>query len=159
MNNKGLSNIIATVLIVLLALAAVAIVWTVMNGLIGDTSGQIELTNLCVLSEAKPTHCKYAATGGNAEVTVQLVRGEQVVAGDGKAGVQKVVAVVTSLNKMTSRGDEVAPKKLSSTTVSVTGVTGATQADFATATVTVQDEAGNTKTCDESTIQVDCTAT
>jgi len=35
---------------------------------------------------------------------------------------------------------------LSSTTVSVTGVTGATQADFATATVTVQDEAGNTKT-------------
>ena len=93
MNNKGLSNIIATVLIVLLALAAVAIVWTVMNGLIGDTSGQIELTNLCVLSEAKPISCDTLTT--DTDISVQLVRGENVLSTDAKAGVREVVAVVT----------------------------------------------------------------
>ena len=151
MNNKGLSNIIATVLIVLLALAAVAIVWTVMNGLIGDTSGQIELTNLCVLSEAKPISCDTLTT--DTDISVQLVRGENVLSTDAKAGVREVVAVVTFKDGTIETLEEIAPSKSGFASISMPrGV-----ADFAKAAVVVQDAKGNTKTCDESAARVPCT--
>jgi len=145
MNEKGLSNIIATVLIVLLALAAVAIVWTVMNNIIGDTSEEISLTNLCVLSEAKPTNC-INNTDTEVNVTVQLVRGDNVA---------KVIGIVTFEGGATASGEAEGPKKLQTNLTKITNTDKKTPLT-AKATVVVQDESGNTKTCDEYTTEIQC---
>jgi len=147
MNKRGLSNIIATVLIVLLALAAVAIVWTVISNMIGDTSSEITLTNLCVQSEAKPTSCVYKAKD-HVTITMQQVRGDNVITLVG-------IAVLKDGNRL--NGKVASPGKLQTNKTTITLADDGSQIPgTAKAAVIVQDEEGNTKTCDESPITIPC---
>lgn len=61
-NKKGLSNIVATVLIVLLALAAVAIVWGFLKPAFVNTGVEVGLQSQCISVEVEPVLCTYDAT-------------------------------------------------------------------------------------------------
>ncbi len=111
-NNRGLSNIVATVLIVLLALAAVAIIWTFISGMIDDGSRSASLQNKCFATEIKPVSCQLTgledanndgeidAAITDATIVVQNMRGEatgySVVLTDG-SGLTYVSDEVTSV--------------------------------------------------------------
>ena len=56
-NRKGLSDVVATVLIILLALAAIAIVWAFVNPSISNTATVTELQSRCFTTELKVNSC------------------------------------------------------------------------------------------------------
>ena len=74
-NKKGLSDVVATVLIILLALAAVVIVWSFVSPSLKNTGTQIDVQSKCLATELKPTSCNVTNPGGNAIINVQLTRG------------------------------------------------------------------------------------
>jgi len=81
-NNRGLSDVVTTVLIILLAIAAVSIVW----GFVSPTlkgAGE-KLSTDCISLELMPKAC--TITGTTAEVTYQWK------AGDGLTGVNVAVS-------------------------------------------------------------------
>lgn len=58
MNNKrGVSDIVVTILLVLLSLAAVAIVWAFIRGSIADTQSTIEQSQACMKLDLQPVAC------------------------------------------------------------------------------------------------------
>lgn len=59
MNKKGLSDIVATVLIVLLALAAVAIVWGFLRPMFDSVASSTDLKSKCLGVEVQPVLCTY----------------------------------------------------------------------------------------------------
>ena len=84
-NKKGLSNIVATVLIILLAIAAVVIVWSFISNALRNTATEVDLSNTCFNTEVKPISCN-TATGN---VSVQLVRGNP-------ESIAEILAVITN---------------------------------------------------------------
>lgn len=60
MKNKGLSNLVATVLIVLLALAAVAIVWGFVRPTLDRSGTEIDLQTKCISADVTPVRCTYS---------------------------------------------------------------------------------------------------
>ncbi len=149
MEKRGLSNLIATVLIVLLALAAVAIVWGFIRSPLEESGVSIGLGTKCLESEAKPLSCEYNSTLQETTVQVQHSRGQDVVD----------VVVTVELNDGTTNVTRTGNIELFATeTVTVenpaTGVFGVR----AGATVVVGDEKGNTKVCEESLVTIDCIA-
>ena len=75
-NKKALSDIVATVLIVLLALAAIAIVWSFIRPTIEKTGTSIDLSQKCFEAEVKPIDCHYPAPGTDtAVIKVQNIKG------------------------------------------------------------------------------------
>jgi len=77
MNNKALSNIVATVLIVLLALAAVAIIWSFIKPTLEDAGEEIETQNACLQTQVEIMSCTYTtADPKTATVTARHVSGD-----------------------------------------------------------------------------------
>jgi len=149
MNNKrGLSNIVATVLIVLLALAAVAVLATIIINPIERTGIAIDLRQKCFLTEVKPTSCTISGDREFAIVNVQLMKGEA----------SQVVASIEedSTGESVSRTED-APNVLATTPININienlGSTGL----VAKAAAIQSDGKGNTYTCDVSTVTVACT--
>ena len=60
---KGLSDIVSTVLIVLLALAAVGIVWGFVSPAIRNSGVSVQRNDLCLSSEVLPIKCEYEYDG------------------------------------------------------------------------------------------------
>jgi FlaG/FlaF family flagellin (archaellin) len=73
MNKRGLSNIVATVLIVLLALAAVAIVWGFLRPTFDRASSSTNLRSACFLVELEVTQCTVNGGGTDTDVAYRLV--------------------------------------------------------------------------------------
>lgn len=73
MNKKGLSELIATVLIVLIALAGVALAWNFLRGSFENTGSDIENKINCIDVELEPKKCEIV--GSNARLTVQVKKG------------------------------------------------------------------------------------
>jgi flagellar basal body-associated protein FliL len=151
-NKKGLSNIIATVLIVLLALAAVAIVWSFIRPGIDQTGVGIDVANKCLNTELKPTGCSIDGTA-TADVTVQLLRGD--VSG------MKVVFDDGTLTEVETSDDSESPEntletKTNEYTVgdSITDL-GAKPIKVKVAAV-VKDADNNDHTCDPSPTEFTC---
>jgi hypothetical protein len=86
-SKRGLSDIVATVLIVLLALAAVAIVWQFIRPAIVEGGTNIQKQNVCLGSSALPIKCEYQGT--NYVLTNAIVKHSE--GGD----VKKIKAVLT----------------------------------------------------------------
>lgn len=80
LNNKGLSTIIATLIIILLVFVAVAILWVVVRGFISGGTGQLDLSSKCIDSIVTPTKVNNTATGVY-QVTVFRERGEDEIGG------------------------------------------------------------------------------
>jgi len=71
-NKRGISDVIATVLIVLLVLAAIAIVWGFVQPTINDAGTAIGASQKCLSAEVVPTSCSSSG------VNVQWKKGEIV---------------------------------------------------------------------------------
>ena len=72
-NKKGLSDIIATVLIVLLAIAAVVIVWSFISKFLYTGGGTIDVQRKCLEVDVKPIGCSNSID--TVTVKVQVLRG------------------------------------------------------------------------------------
>jgi len=77
-NNKGLSTIVATLLIILLVLVAVGIVWVVVRNVVQRGSEQIDINAMCIEAQVSATkvnetspalfNVTLSRTGGNTEI-------------------------------------------------------------------------------------------
>ena len=155
-NKKGLSNIIATVLIVLLALAAVAILWSFVRTSIEGSGSQIELRTLCTTTIAKPTTCVNGTDTTKTTATVNV----QLSSGDPKDIDSIIVALDTlegtRLTNNSIGNGVIIPKPLETAKVTFDLITGGPYSgDSAIVAVVVTDGAGNTLVCDES-LPVNC---
>lgn len=67
-SKKGVSDIVVTILLVLLSLAAVAIVWTFIRGSITDTQSTIQQSQACMKLDLQPVACDI--TSSSSERTI-----------------------------------------------------------------------------------------
>ena len=148
MNKKGLSDIIATVLIVLLALAAIAIVWAFVRPTIEGSGQQINVAQSCFNAEAKVTGCGATIN----KVNVQLIKG--TIGGD-VGEVKSIIVVVKDSSGVTHTGTGNPVDLFSSISITPTGYT-ILDTDTAQAAVQVADGQGGTYTCDLSPTVVTC---
>jgi len=140
--------------LVLLALAAIAIVWSFLSPTFTDTGEQINVNSKCLQAEMKPTACVvFGSNNASANITVQTIRGEAVnmilIVEDGD-GAREVGSVIGGPQQA-----------LESLTVTVTGLDtplddtkGAFKALVAPVIV---DSGGDNANCAESPTVVTCT--
>ncbi len=145
-NKKGLSDVVTIVLIILLALAAVGIIWAFIKPTIENTGGGIDLSAQCFNTEVKPTKCAYNTTTDTAIVTVQLAKGEA----------NEVVAILELDDGTTQVQTVTAPTLLGTAqiTFDLAAITG--NPTKANAAAVISDDNGNTKTCDVSPTVAQC---
>ena len=104
MKKRGLSDVVAVTLIILLAIAAVVIVWAFVSSMLKDTGKQLEAN--CLNVNVKPVTCDVSTT----KVTVQSGTGDAiltslriVVYSDGTpSATSDVVSCATPLNPLES---------------------------------------------------------
>jgi len=146
MEKRGLSNLIATVLIVLLALAAVAIVWSFLRPPLEQTGISIGLGTKCIQSEAEPVSCVHNSTSNMTSVNVRLTKGGDVA---------DIIAIVDYQDESTSTGRSGPVQLFATKSVSVSGPAGLNATSARVAPV-VGDSEGNQETCVESLVTVPC---
>lgn len=102
LNKRGLSNIVATVLIVLLALAAVAIVWQFLRPTFDRAASQTSLRMQCSLVNFEVTQCSVIdPTGTHASTSVTYVLNSI----SDEVKLQDVVVVVEDSSGVTATND------------------------------------------------------
>ena len=143
-NKRGLSDVVTIVLIILLALAAVGIIWAFIKPTIENTGSGIDLSAQCFNTEVKPTRCVYNYTDKYANI--QLAKGEA----------NKVILVLEFADGTTEVKEAPAPNLLGTKTIDLTDLTKAPIK--ASAAAVISDDKGNEKTCDVSPTTVQCTA-
>ena len=79
-NKKGLSTIVATLIIILLVFVAVAILWVVIRNLLTSGTGNLDLTSKCLETEVMPTKINNTSPGVY-QVTVLRNSGEDEIGG------------------------------------------------------------------------------
>jgi hypothetical protein len=83
-NKKGLSTIVATLLIILLTLVAVGIIWVVVRNVIQGGSDQIEIDSMCIQANVVATgviNASVNATGTTYNVSLSRQGGDEVIGG------------------------------------------------------------------------------
>lgn len=79
-NKKGLSTIVATLLIILLTLVAVGIIWIVVRNVVQGGADQVEIDAMCLEANVEATRVDYAAPA-TTMVTVYRNGGDDPLAG------------------------------------------------------------------------------
>ncbi|MFH1290818.1 MAG: hypothetical protein ABIH92_05425 [Nanoarchaeota archaeon] len=148
MKKKGLSNLVATVLIVLLALAAIALVWGFLKPAFDRTGVQIDLRTKCIETEVKPTACTYEPDTNVSTVTVQAVSGD----------VYEIYLVVEYNDDTANAIRADAPPLLATTNVEIEPPSTSSGPLRAKAAAVVADDEGNTEICQQSPVTVECTS-
>lgn len=156
-NKKGLSDVISTVLIVLLALAAIAIVWGFIQPTIKGAGTSIDYRQKCIESEVKPTACTIAtaapAPGGNGTVTVQYVKGTltkaQIVVKKSTGGAT-IVGQVTLGNLFSTSSASIGNNVTSNTNTYIQ------QGDIVQVAPIVLDADNKDRLCEFSTVTLTC---
>ena len=143
-SRRGVSAVVTTVLILLVALAAIVLVWNFIKPTIEQTGESLESKTACLSVSVEPTACD-ADTG---TVTVRLVT-------DPDGVVTKVRGVLVEGSNSASETED-APDVLATTVVDV-GRTGLTQTTGIEITYTASAVAiiGSTE-CDASAVTVEC---
>jgi hypothetical protein len=144
MNKRGLSDIVATVLIVLLALAAVALIWGFLKPAFEDTGSQIDLRTKCLSVEVEPTQCIFE-DNYRAMVTVKMASGEAA----------KVYAVIQYDDNSANSSMQDAPPLLATTNIVIMPPAANSKPLTAKVAGIVVDEQGNQEVCAEST-KIEC---
>lgn len=140
-NKRGLSDVISTVLIVLLALAAIAIVWGFIQPTLQSGGTAISYRQKCIDAEVKVTACNSATNN----VTVQYVKGE----------VSRIIAVVQKNDGATITANSSAGGLLSTQQLSLSpGVI--VSGDRAQAAAMVLDEDNKLRLCDFTSAAAIC---
>lgn len=140
-NKKGIATIIVTVILVALVLAAVGIVWVVVNRLIGKSAGEAEIAGKCLSVDVTATavDCSNPAA---CELTLERtgtgddeIAGVKLVFRDSTAGTSSsVIDVAGNIEKLVGKTES--------------GVaTGLTTPDKVEVTVYFEDASGKEKLC------------
>ena len=140
-NKRGLSNVVATVLIVLLALAAVAIVWAFIQPLLIQSGVSATLQQKCFEVSVEAVKCTNLTTQKepySAVITAQLVRGNAF----------ELLASVEAQDGQAFTNSSTAPNILGTVKIDVAGFGPANNFTIARVAAVVSDEEGNTQTCD-----------
>ncbi len=137
---RGLSDVVTTVLIILLVLAAVAIIWGYLRGAL-QQSGQ-QITSACLTLDLKPISCNVSASGPYS-ATVQYGRQS------GEATLTNVTLVfLDGSGQSTTNSSGPVPNALETKVYTVAGL--ATKPVSVSVAGTVITEAGQPKLCDKS---------
>lgn len=145
MQKRGLSELIATILIVLIVLVGVGITWTFMRGSLEQTSGELASKINCIDIELEPKKCEIFGSNVSAHLTVQVKKGSV----DGFIGVVELAdgsRVVAQLNETL--------EVFSTRTVSI--ALGGGQAVRGSVAALLRNERGVLENCDLSGVSVAC---
>ena len=81
-NKRGLSAIVATLIIILLVLVAVGIIWVVVRNLIQEGAEQIDVSTKCMAVDVRAVSvATVAGEAGNYSVTLQRFAGGEAIGG------------------------------------------------------------------------------
>jgi hypothetical protein len=83
-NKKGLSTIVATLLIILLTLVAIGIIWIVIRGVVENSTQQLDINSKCLATEVvatKVTNSSPVANWQNYTVVINRRTGDDVIGG------------------------------------------------------------------------------
>lgn len=147
MKRRGLSDVVTTVLIILLVLAAVAIIWGYLRGALEQSGSQI--TGACLTLDLKPLSCNVSANGLSATVRYGRNSGEATL-----SNVTLVFADSTGATK--SNFSAPTPNALETKVYTVDGFTATTKPVSVSVAGTVITESGDSKQCDRTAV-VQCT--
>ncbi len=151
LNKKGLSDVIATVLIILLALAAIVIVWSFIQPAIEGTGVSVTASQKCFDTEVRPLSCvpnsPTSATAYN--VKIQWMKG-------GTTGAQVIAIIKDPTGTSVASGLTALPT--GAQTVTVQNVGAYVDGSKARAQAVIKDDNGNDVICPESPTEITCTA-
>lgn len=150
-NKRGISNIVVTLLLVLLALGAVMLLWGLVSNLLEDSSGKIQVTTACLDLNLEPVGCRYNITSNESRLRYKRGAGETVL------DLAKVLLVL-EFEDGSSSPIEVSGENVPSfleTKFYVTGSFSSAPDKLSVAGVLTTAE-GEEKTCVESPISIKC---
>lgn len=140
-NKRGLSAIVATLIIILLVLVAVGIIWVVVRNLIQEGSEQIDISTKCIAIDLRAVSvAPVADEAGNYSVTLRLAGGEII---DGV----KIALFNDATNSGVLDGFEDLDVLETRTETIVAGITDANKLEF---TVYFTDASGNEALCSQT---------
>jgi len=155
-NNKGLSTVVTTLIIILLVLVAVGIIWVVVNNLLGKSKGTIESSTKCLDLEIRAN--KVIEWDADADVTSAAgdynVTLKRTASGDEEAIYAKIVLYSDTGNTpVLDFGSGLLP--LQTTTIHITSANTVnfTSANKIEVTTFYLDESGNEKLCPSGTTE------
>ncbi|MBS3099168.1 hypothetical protein J4462_03070 [Candidatus Pacearchaeota archaeon] len=160
MEKRGLSSVVATVLIVLLSLAAIAIVWGFIGPTIREGSQRASIAGKCLDIELTPIRCEINGTSGSDLKTERIL----IELNRGKAETMRL-AIRDSEGKAQLFPQEGAdPLDAPANIVETVSITNAYLLDNLgpgpyelSAVATFLGEKGEEEFCDESPTKIDCT--
>lgn len=79
-NKRGLSAIVATLIIILLVLVAVGIIWVVVRNVIQEGAEQVDISTKCIAIDVRAVSVN-ETTSGNYSVTLRRVAGGEAIGG------------------------------------------------------------------------------
>ena len=115
-NKKGLSEIVVTLILVLLAIVAVGVVWIVVNNVLKGGEGKINLASSCSDVNVEPT---VATNSSDAIYSITMTRS---ASGDEIAGVKAIIRNATGSWVHTEVGN-IAPLATKTITITMDSLT------------------------------------
>ncbi len=149
LKKKGLSDVVATVLIILLALAAVVIVWSFVSPSLRNSGTQIDVQSKCLATELKPTSC--TLTADDATANVELSRGDA-------PQLMKLMVEDSEGAKTVTATAEDAPQELYTTKSVSADLPAGAHTPYKVSAIAVFTVDGNNYDCMPSTTTITCQA-
>jgi len=139
-NKKGLSTIVATLIIILLVLVAVGIIWVVVRNVIQQGAEQVEISTKCMAVDLRAVSVN-ETTAGNYAVTLRRVAGGEAIAG------VKIALFNETANSGVLDGFLALSELETKTETFTAGVTNADRLEY---TVYFEDASGNERLCSQT---------
>jgi len=80
-NTRGISSIIATLILILLTIVLIGIVWVVVSGIVTNSTKQVNSGAQCLNSGIQITSASCTKAGNNCNVTIQRTLGTDTING------------------------------------------------------------------------------
>lgn len=80
-NNKGLSAVVTTLIIILLTIVAIMIIWGVVKGLLDNSSSTIDKSTRCLEIDIQATRVVNVSTGNYSVTIARGAGGEDIIEG------------------------------------------------------------------------------
>jgi flagellin-like protein len=147
-NKKAMSEIVTTVIMVVLALVAVAVIWQIINNLISDKGAQVGITQKCLdvkLNVESVSDC----TADGCTIAIKRSAG-----GDSFTGVKVILKSSTESSKVITIPGNIEELETESLDASITDPLDgfdASTANKVEATVYFTDESGQEQNCPSTT--------
>ncbi len=143
-NKQGLSDIILTLIMILLVLVAVGVVWAVASGVINRGAGKVDLGTRCLDVDIRATALRENSPGNYSLILVRSAGGEKV------AGV-KVVLFGNLNNTGVINGAGLDPLETRTVIIDSTASGGLTNATKVEITPYFKDDSGKEQLCSTTT--------